>query len=82
MDINHAAELAAKRANDLGQIVRTEDGKKVKTMMEQDAPKLKQAMQTGDMSALKQTFDSLMQTEEGARLIGSIQQIMKNADGK
>jgi len=82
MDLNRAAELAAKRASDLGQIVGTEDGQKVKSMMEQDAPKLKQAMQAGDMSALKQTFDSLMQTEEGVRLIGSIQEIMKNSNGK
>jgi len=77
MDMNTAAELAAKRANDLEHIVHSEDGQKVKSIMEQDSEQLKQAMQTGDMSALKQTFDHLMSTEEGARLIGSIQQMMQ-----
>jgi len=73
--LGQAAHILRERAKDLGQIVSSKDGDTVKRIMEQDAGRLKEAMQTGDMSALKQTFDNLMRTEEGARLIGKIKQI-------
>ena len=75
--LNQAADILRERANDLGKIVSSEDGDKVKRIMEGDADRLKQAMQAGDMSALKDTFDNLMRTEEGARLIGKIKGIIK-----
>jgi len=62
---------------DLGQLTSSSDGAAVKRMMEQDAGRLKEAVQSGDMAALKQTFDNLMRTEEGARLIGKIQKQIK-----
>ena len=77
MDPGQAGEFAAARAEDLGRIVGSKDGQKVKAIMEQDANRLKQAVQSGDTVTLKQAFDKLMQTEEGARLIGQIQGIMK-----
>ena len=77
LDISQAGEVVAARAGDLGRIVDSSDGQRVKAIMEQDADRLKQAVQSGDMGALKQTFDSLMQTEEGSRLIGEIQKMMK-----
>ena len=77
LDIGQAGEVVAARAGDLGRIAGSSDGQKVKAIMEQDADRLKQAVQSGDMGALKQTFDTLMQTQEGARLIGEIQKIMK-----
>ena len=73
--LGQAAHILRERANDLGQIVSSKDGAEVKRMMEQDAGRLKEAMQAGDMKALKETFDKLMGTEEGARLIGKIKQI-------
>ncbi|MCL2562838.1 MAG: hypothetical protein FWE08_02235 [Oscillospiraceae bacterium] len=77
MDLNKAEQLVSSKAEDLGRIVGSSDGQKVKSIMEQDADKLKQAVQSGDMGALRQTFDTLMQTQEGARLIGEIQRMMK-----
>ena len=77
MGISQAGEVVASKAGDLGRIVGSTDGQKVKAIMEQDADRLKQAMQSGDLGALKQTFDHLMRTEEGSRLIGEIQKMMK-----
>ena len=76
-DTNRAAEFAASRAEDLGKIVGSADGRRVKALMEQDADKLKDAVKSGDIATLKQTFDTLMQTKEGSRLIGEIQKMMK-----
>jgi len=76
-DPGAAEQIVASKAGDLGRIVSSSDGQKVKAIMEQDAGKLKQAVQSGDMATLKQTFDGLMQTQEGARLIGEIQKMMK-----
>ena len=76
-NVSQAEQLVASKAEDLGRIVGSSDGQKVKAIMEQDAAKLKQAVQSGDMGTLKQTFDHLMQTQEGARLIGEIQKMMK-----
>ena len=77
MDMSQAEQLMASKAGDLGRVVNSSDGQKVKTIMEQDAARLKQAVQSGDVGTLKQTFDTLMQTQEGARLIGEIQKMMK-----
>jgi len=75
---NMAEQIMRDRAGDLGQLVSSKDGAAVKRMMEQDASRLKEAVQTGDMAALKRTFDTLMGTEEGARLIGKIQKTLKD----
>ena len=74
---NQAQKLAATHAGELKNLVSSKDGQKVKNIMRQDAGKLKEAMEKGDMATLKRTFDGLMQTEEGARLIGKIQGMMK-----
>ena len=79
-DPSQAEQFAASRAGDLGRIAGSSDGQKVKAIMEQDADKLKEAVKSGDMTTLKQTFDTLMQTQEGARLIGEIQKMMKKSD--
>ena len=74
---NQAQKMAVEHAGELKNLVGSEDGQKVKNIMQRDAEQLKEAMQKGDMAALKRTFDGLMQTEEGARLIGKIQGMMK-----
>ena len=76
-NMNQAEQFLRDRKGDLGQLVSSKDGESVKRMMEQDASRLKKAVQTGDMQTLKETFDNLMGTEEGARLIGKIQEAMK-----
>ena len=76
-DPSQAQQFAASRAGALEELVRSKDGQRVKAMMGEDADKLKQAVQSGDMQALKQGFDKLMATEEGARLIAQIQGMMK-----
>lgn len=68
-----AADLMREHAQSLGDLSASEDGAAVKRMLAQDAGRLKAAVQAGDMAALKQTFDNLMTTPEGARLIGKIQ---------
>ena len=74
---NQAHRLAASHAGELKNLVGSEDGQKVKKIMEGEASQLKEAVQKGDMATLKRTFDHLMRTEEGARLIGKIQDMMK-----
>jgi len=75
--IKNAANIMRENAQNLGQLSASADGAAVKRMMEQDADQLKKAMQSGDLVALKQTFDNLMRTEEGARLIGKIREQIK-----
>jgi len=72
--LSDAANIMREHAQGLGDISASKDGAAVKRMMEQDAGRLKAAVQSGDMAALKQTFDNLMGTPEGARLIGKIRQ--------
>ena len=74
---NLAQRLAASHAGELKDLVGSKDGQKVKELMTGEAEQLKEAMQKGDMATLKRSFDSLMRTEEGARLIGKIQDMMK-----
>ena len=76
IDINEAQKLAAAQSAELNNLVGSKDGQRVKSMMEQESDKLKQAVAQGDISTLKNTFDNLMQTEEGARLIGKIQNMI------
>ena len=77
-ELKNAAVDMLEQVQDLKQIAASRDGATVKRMMEQDAGRLKEAMQKGDVAALKQTFDRLMGTEEGARLIGKIKGQMKD----
>ncbi|MCL2828745.1 MAG: hypothetical protein FWD99_08435 [Oscillospiraceae bacterium] len=76
IDINEAQRVAAARSADLDNLVGSKDGQRVKSIMEQESNKLKQAVAEGDLSTLKNTFDNLMRTEEGARLIGKIQNMI------
>jgi len=75
--LKDAVNVMRENAQGLGQLTASADGAAVKRMMEQDAGRLKEAVQKGDMAALKQTFDNLMRTEEGARLIGKIREQIK-----
>ena len=70
--LKNDANIMREHAQGLGNLSESKDGAAVKRMMEQDAGRLKAAVQSGDMAALKQTFDNLMGTAEGARLIGKI----------
>ena len=74
---NQAHRLAVSHAGELKNLVGSKDGQTVKKIMEGEASHLKEAMEKGDMATLKRTFDHLMGTEEGARLIGKIQNLMK-----
>lgn len=76
MNFEHAAQLAAQKSGDFSKLVNSEDGQKVKSMMEGKEDALKKALLGGDTSDLKNTFEALMQTEEGARIIGQIQGMM------
>lgn len=76
MNFEQAATLAAQKSEDFSNLVNSEDGQKIKSMMEGKEEALKKAFLGGDMSDLKNTFDQLMQTEEGARIIGQIQGMM------
>lgn len=77
MNFEQAAGIAAQKTGDLNNIVNSGDGQKVKSLLEQDGDALKKAMASGDMQALKASFDKLMETPEGARLIGKIQGMIK-----
>ena len=62
---------------ELGKIMDSEDGKKVKNMIEQGDTDLMDAVRKGDMDTLKNTLAGVLQTEEGSRLADQIMKMMK-----
>ena len=72
----NGAKLAGKKS-ELSKLINTPDGKSVKKMLESDGVNLKQAVQSGDVGALKETLSGILKTEEGARLAEQIMKMMK-----
>lgn len=78
IDLSGAQQMLNNRMGDISDIVQSKEGQTVKSMMEQDRKKLQEAMQKGDTAALKQTFEKLMATQEGATLIGNLKEMLDN----
>ena len=76
-DVNFAQQFAVSHVGELQNVMGSDDGQKVKAFMEQDGDKIKNALQSGDIAALKNTFNSLMGTPEGARLVGELRNMIK-----
>lgn len=62
--------------NKLQKLATSEDGKKVKEMLEKNGP-IDEAIASGNMDAIKSAISDVMKTESGARLIKQLGEIIK-----
>lgn len=65
------------KKDDFKKIMGSDDGQKVKKMLEGGETDLMGAVRSGDMDTLKTTLESVLKTEEGARLAEKIMKMMK-----
>ena len=59
----------------LKKLADSRDAEKIKEMV--DSAKLQKALDDGDTDALQKTVSSVLQTQEGARLLAQIEQMFK-----
>ncbi len=71
-----AGEAMGQNKETLSAIAASQDGAKVKAMMEGD-PAIANALQTGDTEALRQAVTGILQTKEGARLAQQLGSMLK-----
>lgn len=69
------ASLSGKK-EELSKLIDSADGQKIKSMLDGDNNVLT-AVQQGDLDALKKTMASILKTEEGARIVNQIMDMMK-----
>ena len=67
------ARLAGKRG-ELGRIANSSDGRKLQSMF--DSKGIQTALENGDMSAVKTAMSDIMNTDAGARVIESLNEIL------
>ena len=77
IDLNSVHQFAAQNQGQLKNAVSSNDGQRVRDMLQGDSDQLRHALHTGDIGTLKNKFDSLMQTPEGSRLIQQIGQMIQ-----
>ena len=65
------------KKDELGKLMGSEDGQKIKKMLESDGTDLMGAVRKGDMDTLKNALSGILKTEEGARLAEQITKMMK-----
>ena len=65
------------KKNDFKKIMGSEDGQKIKKMLESGETDLMGAVRSGDMDTLKNALDGVLKTEEGAHLAEKIMKMMK-----
>lgn len=63
------------KESELKKLADSRDAEKIKGMV--DASKLQKALDEGDTAALQSTISSVLQTEEGARLLSQLEQMFK-----
>ena len=63
------------RESELKKLADSKDAEKIKAMV--DGRKLQKALDEGDTAALQSTITSVLQTEEGARLLSQLEQMFK-----
>lgn len=70
------ARLAEKK-EDFEKLFNSKEGQNVKNMLSGDAERLKTALANGDMETLRNKLAQLLKTEDGAKLAGQIQNLLK-----
>lgn len=61
------AKFASKK-EELGKLIDSPEGQKVKDMLSGDEANVMAAIENGDMAVLKKTLSNILKTEEGSRL--------------
>ncbi len=69
------AKLAGKQ-EELGKLIDSPEGRKVKDMLSGDEANVMAAIENGDMAVLKNTLSNILKTEEGSRLAEQILKMM------
>ena len=72
-----AGEKLSDKKDEIMGLIDSDDGQKVKKMIEGGGVDIMGALQAGDMKTLKGALSGLLSTEEGARLAGQIMNMIK-----
>ena len=73
MSSDSGKKLAGKKG-DIERLAASSDGQKVKEMLQENG--IEKALERGDMSAVKDTLQSILKTDEGARMMSSLQNML------
>jgi len=65
------------RKDELMGLIDSDDGQKVKKMIEGGGVDIMDAVQNGDMKTLKNALSGILSTEEGARIASQVMKMMK-----
>ena len=65
------------KKDEIKKIMGSEDGQKIKKMLEGDGTDLMGAVRKGDTDTLKNALEGILKTEEGARMAEKIMKMMK-----
>jgi len=76
MTTSAGSKLAGKQ-DELGQLINSTDGQKVKNMLSGNEANVMAAIENGDMAVLKNTLSNILKTEEGSRLAEQLMKMMK-----
>ena len=76
MGASKAEKLSSKK-DEINKLADTQDAKKVKDIVDKDSALITKAMKDGDISSLKGALNNIIKTEEGARLVKKINELMK-----
>jgi hypothetical protein len=69
------AKLSEKK-DELGKLVNSSDGQKVKDLLSGSENNVMAAIENGDMDVLKKTLSTILKTEEGSRLAEQLLKMM------
>ncbi len=69
------AKLSGKK-EELGKLIDSPEGQKVKDMLSGDEANVMAAIENGDMAVLKKTLSNILKTEEGSRLAEQLLKMM------
>lgn len=76
MGASKAEKLSSKKG-EIEKLADTQDAQKVKEIVDKDSAVITKAMKDGDVSSLKGALNNILKTEEGARLVKKINDMMK-----
>jgi len=72
-----AGEKLGGKRDEFTRLLATPDAQKVQKMMSGKTESLKSAFKNGDMETVTSALDELLKTEEGARLVENLRNMMK-----
>ena len=71
------AEKFESNKGNIDKLINSEDGQKVKSILNKDTDKLKEAVKKGDMKTLQGALNSILKTDEGKRLASQLNDMFK-----